>query len=110
MTRQNKASNLRYFGYSFGLVLTLSLAWQRLIFLTVDSELPVIDPLGGVVISWDPVTMSHSAKHGVDGLGVDGVIEVRYYEVVVEIDETDFKSVAILPPDVNEWTLAEEFF
>ena len=75
-----------------------------------DSELPVIDPLGGVVISWDPVTMSHAVKHGEDGLGVDGVIEVRYYEVVVEIDETDFKSVAIVPPDVNEWTLAEEFF
>jgi len=75
-----------------------------------DSELPVIDPTGGVVISWEPVTMSHAAKHGEDGLGIDGVIEVRYYEVVVEIDETDFKSVAILPPEVNQWTLAEEFF
>ena len=28
MTRQNKASNLQYIGYSFGLALILSLAWQ----------------------------------------------------------------------------------
>lgn len=75
-----------------------------------DAELPVIDPGGGVVISWEPVTQSHAAKHGDDGLGEDGVIEVRYYEVVVEIDETDFKSVAILPPEVTDWTVPESFF
>ena len=75
-----------------------------------DAVLPVINPTGGVVISWEPVTMSHAAKHGDDGLGEDGVIEVRYYEVVVEIDESDFKTVAILPPDVNSWTLPEDFF
>lgn len=75
-----------------------------------DAELPLIDPTGGVVISWDPVTMSHAAKHGDDGLGIDGIIDVRYYEVVVEIDESDFKSVANLPPTTNEWTLPEDFF
>lgn len=75
-----------------------------------DADLPLIDPTGGVVISWDPVTMSHAAKHGDDGLGIDGVIDVRYYEVVVEIDESDFKSVANLPPVITEWTLPEDFF
>ena len=75
-----------------------------------DADLPLIDPTGGVVISWDPVTMSHAAKHGDDGLGIDGIIDVRYYEVVVEIDESDFKSVANLPPTTNEWTLPEDFF
>jgi hypothetical protein len=75
-----------------------------------DADLPLIDPTGGVVISWDPVTMSHAAKHGDDGLGIDGIIEVRYYEVVVEIDESDFKSVANLPPTTNEWTLPQDFF
>ena len=75
-----------------------------------DADLPRIDPAGGVVISWDPVTMSHAAKHGDDGLGIDGIIDVRYYEVVVEIDESDFKSVANLPPTTNEWTLPQDFF
>jgi len=75
-----------------------------------DADLPLIDPTGGVLISWDPVTMSHAAKHGDDGLGIDGFIDVRYYEVVVEIDESDFKSVANLPPATNEWTLPKDFF
>ncbi len=73
--------------------------------------IPVIaDASQGVTISWDAVTMSHAAKHGEDGLGEDGVIEVRYYEVVVEIDETDFNATAIIPGDVSEWTLPGEFF
>ncbi len=64
----------------------------------------------GVTISWVPVTMSHAAKHGEDGLGDDGVIEVRYYEVVVEIDETDFKSTSIVPGDTTSWSVPKEFF
>ncbi len=64
----------------------------------------------GVTISWAPVTMSHAAKHGKDGLGDDGVIEVRYYEVVVEIDETDFKSTSIVPGNITSWSVPKEFF
>ncbi|MCP4764990.1 MAG: hypothetical protein GY875_01830 [Gammaproteobacteria bacterium] len=73
-------------------------------------ELPGVNPTGGVVIDWDPVTMSHAARHGEDGLGEDGVIEVRYYEVVIEIDESDFKTVAFVPPEVTSWTFSEDFF
>ena len=81
-----------------------------------DGELPVINPTGGVTISWNAVTMSHAAKWAGDedkiALGEDGPIQVRYYEVVVEVDETDFKSTSIIPPQdgVNSWTLPEDFF
>ena len=54
--------------------------------------------------------MSHDAKHGEDGLGEDGVIEVRYYEIVVEIDETDFKSTSIVPGNTTSWSVPKEFF
>jgi hypothetical protein len=73
-------------------------------------ELPSVDPSGGVTLDWDPVTMSHAAKHGDDGLGEDGIIEVRYYEVVVEIDESDYKTVAFVPDTVTAWTFSEDFF
>jgi hypothetical protein len=74
----------------------------------------VADATDGVTISWDPVTMSHAARWAGDedkiALGEDGIIDVRYYEVVVEIDETDFKATAIIPNDVTEWELPGEFF
>ena len=38
------------------------------------------------------------------------MIDVRYYEVVVEIDETDFKSASIIPGDETEWELPDGFF
>jgi hypothetical protein len=82
-----------------------------------DGDLPEIDPTGGVTISWDQVTMSHAAKWAGDpdkiALGKDGDILLRYYEVVVEVDETDFKATAIIPPgdgDTVSWTLPEDFF
>ena len=76
---------------------------------------PVIaDATDGVTISWDPVTMSHAARWAGDdekiALGEDGIIDVRYYEVVVEIDESDFKATAIIPGDVTEWELPGDFF
>jgi len=76
---------------------------------------PIIaDATGGVTISWDPVTMSHAAKHLNDpdkiALGNDGVIDVRYYEVVVEIDESDFKSTSNIPGDQTEWQVPGSFF
>ena len=82
-----------------------------------DAELPIIDPTGGVTISWDQVNQSHAAKWAGDpdkiALGEDGDIVLRYYEVVVEVDETDFKSTSIIPPgdgDTVSWTLPEDFF
>jgi hypothetical protein len=76
---------------------------------------PVIaDATDGVTISWSPVTMSHAARWAGDedkiALGEDGFIDVRYYEVVVEIDESDFKATAIIPGDVTEWELPGDFF
>lgn len=66
-----------------------------------DAELPVVsDP---VTISWDPVTLSHP------DLGTSGVeIEVVNYEVVVEIDETPFRTSTILPPDATSFQVPSE--
>ena len=62
-----------------------------------------------VTLSWAAVDSSHALKHAPDGLGEDGLIEVRYYEVVVEIDETDFKSTSIVPPNVLSWEIPGAF-
>lgn len=74
----------------------------------------IADATDGVTISWDPVTMSHAARWAGDdekiALGEDGIIDVRYYEVVVEIDESDFKATAIVPGDVTKWELPGDFF
>lgn len=67
-----------------------------------------------VVIEWHPVTMTHLTL-GSDPnalLGDDpelGGNPVIYYEFVVEIDGTEYKSTALIPPDVTEWTVPEEF-
>jgi len=66
-----------------------------------DAVLPVV--FAPVTLSWDAVEESH------DELGTEGNFEVRYYEVVVEIDETDFVSTSIVPGDVTEWVLPEGF-
>lgn len=66
-----------------------------------DAELPVVsDP---VVISWDPVTLSHPE------IGrTNEPIEVVNYEVVVEIDETPFRNSIILPPSVTSFQVPSE--
>ena len=76
--------------------------------------LPYVDPTGGVTIDWNPVTMSHltlgtPANATLSSLGTEGV-SVLYYEVVVEIDESAFKTSAFVPADVTEWTFSEDFF
>ena len=76
-----------------------------------SDDLPAVLPVGGVTISWDAVTRSHmplgkDTDTALEGLG----FEVRYYQVVVEIDETDFVTTAIVPAGVTEWTFSEEFF
>mgnify|MGYP001818806346 FL=1 len=74
----------------------------------------------GVLIVWDPVEMSHFDKwsNGAEELpgeaekiplGVSGEVEVVYYEFVAEIDDTEYKSTALIPADVTEWTVPAEF-
>ncbi len=90
------------------------------------------DGNGDVVVTWDEVMMSHydmwdvspqpllegeELRYGVPDqpdrkipLGVSGTLQdVLYYEFVAEIDDTDYKSATIVPPDVNSWTIPGEF-
>lgn len=67
-----------------------------------DVDMPVVS--APVTLSWDSVTGSH------EELGLEGAVDVRYYEVVVEIDDTDFKTTSILPPEMTEWTIADTDF
>jgi len=56
-----------------------------------------------VIIYWNPVAYSHPE------LGTSGVeIEVVNYEVVVEIDETPWKTSIILPPDATSFQVPSE--
>ncbi|MES9851175.1 MAG: hypothetical protein ABW170_05015 [Candidatus Thiodiazotropha sp. L084R] len=64
--------------------------------------LPVVN--APVTLTWDPVIGSH------EELGKEGDVEVRYYEVVVEIDETDYKSTNNIPGDLTQWTIADPAF
>ena len=61
-----------------------------------------------VVISWLPVTTTHASLGSDTGepLGDNSVI---YYEFVAEIDGTELKSTALIPPETNSWTVPEEF-
>ena len=61
-----------------------------------------------VVIDWDPVTHTHASLGSDTGapLWDNSVI---YYEFVVEVDETEFKSTALIPPSVTAWTVPDEF-
>lgn len=66
-----------------------------------DAELPTV--MAPVTISWDPVTESHPE------LGrTFEPINVVNYEVVVEIDETPFRTSTILPPDVTSFQVPSE--
>jgi len=78
--------------------------------------IPTIDDAAteGVVISWHSVTMSHAEKWaGSDEkvpLGKIGPVDPRYYEIVMEVDETDLKVTAMVPPDTTEWEFPAAFF
>ncbi len=95
----------------------------------------VPDGNGDVVVTWDEVTMSHydmwnfdlledqpllegeDLRYGDEGqpdrkipLGVSGDLQdVLYYEFVAEIDDTEYKSATIVPPEVTSWTIPAEF-
>ncbi len=79
---------------------------------------------GSVVIEWEHVDESHFDKWSDPAneplenevkipLGASGEIgEVIYYEFVAEIDDTDYKSTAVIAPadgDVNSWTIPADF-
>lgn len=65
-------------------------------------DLPVFYANDSIVISWDDVTQHHP------GLGKPGNIKVHSYEVVVEIDETPWKTSTILPHDATSFEVPEE--
>ena len=68
-----------------------------------DADLPVVSRGDPVTLSWDPVTGSHP------DLGISGVdIDVVNYEVVVEIDETPFRTSIILPPEARSFLVPSE--
>jgi hypothetical protein len=68
-----------------------------------DAEvLPVVN--APVTLTWEPVMESH------EELGKEGVVEVRYYEVVVQIDGTDYKTTSIIPGELTKWTIADQEF
>jgi len=80
-----------------------------------DDTIPTVDD-GPVVISWEPVNMSHPDPDG-GGAGVRPQVDVTIhnYEVVVEVEldlnGKEFSSIfsIILPPDVTLISIPEEF-
>ena len=74
-------------------------------------DAPVIEA-DEYVIAWDPVTMTHPTLGHPQG--ASGLVVVNYEVVVeaeLEIDGEEFASVfsVILPPDVTEMTIPEQF-
>jgi len=70
-----------------------------------------------VVITWEAVTESHFERWENDdekiALGRAGLVEVLYYEFVVEVDETPWKASSIIPPgegDTVSKTIPADFF
>ncbi len=74
----------------------------------------------GVHIVWQAVTQSHFDKwsNGAQPLpgeekiplGSSGELAgVVYYEFVAEIDDTEYKSTALIPANATEWTIPAEF-
>lgn len=64
-----------------------------------------------VMLSWNAVEYAHDeiGAHQDDALSDHG-ISVIYYEVVLEVDESGFKSTSIVPATVTSWTLPADFF
>jgi hypothetical protein len=64
-------------------------------------ELPVVST--PVTLSWDPITTSHP------DLGKPGAVEIDYYEIVVEIDDTELSMTTRVPDGVTELTIPDGF-
>lgn len=72
-------------------------------------EIPAVT--APVTLSWDAVTTAHEALGKDQGSMLDGHdISVVYYEVVLEIDDANYKSTSIVPADVNAWELPSGLF
>jgi hypothetical protein len=67
-----------------------------------DAELPEVGLGETVIITWEPVTESHP------DLGKAGNVTVHNYEVVVEIDDTPWRTSAILTPDATSFQVPPE--
>jgi hypothetical protein len=65
-------------------------------------DLPEFKVGKSILLSWDPVTESHP------DLGETGEVVVKNYEVVVEIDDTPWKTSIILPPDMTSFLIPDE--
>ncbi len=74
-----------------------------------DTPLEVPDADDDVEISWDPVTMSHPDLDG-GGAAVQPPVPVttHNYEVVVEIEDTPWKTTTILPPGAYSYEIPDE--
>ena len=73
-----------------------------------DDECWAAGDVDDVVISWEPVTNTHASLGADTGMPL-GDNSVIYYEFVAEIDDTNYKMTAVLPPGVTEWTIPEDF-
>ena len=73
-----------------------------------DDECWVPSVAGDIVIDWDDVTHAHATLGTNNGQPL-GDNEVLYYEIVFEVDGTDYKSTAQLPPEITAWTVPEDF-
>lgn len=63
-----------------------------------------------ITLSWAPVTHAHAELGRDTGSPLeDHDIGVVYYEVVVEIDDTEFKSTSIVPANTNSWQVPGGF-
>lgn len=67
-----------------------------------EDELPVVIAGEPVIIAWPLVSESHPT------IGKSGPIDVVNYEVVVEIDETPWKTSTILPPNATSFEVPQE--
>jgi len=61
-----------------------------------------------VTIDWNAVTETHASLGSDPGMPL-GDNSVLYYEFVAEIDDTDYKMTAVVPPGTTAWTIPEEF-
>ena len=71
-----------------------------------DAELPEVTTGDVVTISWEPVTEAHPDLGAALPDGEE--LNVVNYEVVVELDETPFKTSTILPSDATEFVVPGE--
>ncbi len=66
-----------------------------------EDPVPVV--AAPVTLTWDPVLTHH------EELGNEGEVVAVGYEVVAEIEEAGSKITVLLPGDVTEYTLSEDF-